>query len=86
MCLLCCWRYPKTFVVLKISWECGWFDPCVCLLEISRDVCGVRDIPRRLWCWRSLGNVDGLIHVFVVLLEISKDVCAVGDLLGMWMV
>ena len=116
MCLLCCWRYPKTFVVLKISWVCGWFDPCVCLLEISRDVCGVGDLlgmwmvgsmcllccwrspkrfvvleiswecgwfdlfvccvvgdlPRRLWRWRSLGNVVGLIHVFVhCLLEIS---------------
>ena len=58
--------------------ECGWIDPCVC--------CTVGDLPRLLCCWRSLRNVDGLIHVFVVLLEISQDVCAVGDLLGMWMV
>ena len=25
-------------VLLEISWECGWFDPCVCLLEISWEV------------------------------------------------
>ena len=75
MCLLCCYRSPKTFVVLEICWECGWFDPCVC--------CAVGDQPRRLCCWRSLGNVDGLIHVFVVLLEVIQNVCAVGDILGM---
>ena len=38
MCLLYCWRSPKTLVLLEISWECGWFDPCVRLLEISWEV------------------------------------------------
>ena len=44
--------------------ECGWIDPCVC--------CTVGDLPRLLCCWRSLRNVDGLIHVFVCWRSLGK--------------